>query len=147
MRFVRSIPALPVQDIAVAAHFYQEQLGFTAVHQDPGFAIVRRDGVDIHLWAANDDEWRQRLQSVLEGSLQLEPETTRLVISGAESFLAGTASCRIEVRGIDELHADLRTKGVLYSDDTMVKAKSWGTREFPALDLYGNLITFFEVGV
>ncbi len=147
MHFVRSIPALPVQDIEVAADFYQEQLGFTAVHQDPGFAIVRRDCVDIHLWVANDDEWWRRLRSLHDGSLQADPETARLVISGAESFLAGTASCRIEVKGIDELHADYQTKGVLYSDETVVKAEPWGTREFPSLDLHGNLITFFEVGV
>lgn len=144
MHLMRTIPALPVQDIAVAVDFYRDKLGFTEVHQDTGFAIVRRDSAEVHLWAARDERWQERLRAVLDGSLRVDAETTRMVVSGAESFLAGTASCRIEVEGIDDLHAEYQTKGVLYSDDTVVKAQPWGTREFPVLDLHRNLLTFFE---
>src|SRR5947208_198168 len=136
MRFVRTIPALPVQDIAVAITFYRDKLGFTEVHQDTGFAVVRRDGAEIHLWAAGDERWRRRLGAALDGSLPVDPDTVRMVVSGAESFLAGTASCRIEVQGIDDLYAEYRASGVLYSDETIVKAQPWGTREFPASDLH-----------
>jgi hypothetical protein len=64
--------------------------------------------------------------------------------SGAESFLAGTASCRIETDGVDELYAELRSAGVLHpvSRDG-VDATEIGTREFSALDVDGNLLTFF----
>ena len=68
----------------------------------------------------------------------------RPVSTGAESFLAGTASCRIEVEGIDELYEELRAADVLHPvsrdgvDDT-----DFGTREFATLDLDGNLVTFY----
>ena len=81
----------------------------------------------------------------LDGSLRVDPETALIVDSGAESLPAGTASCRIEVKGIEDLHAEYRAKGVLNSDERIVKTQPWGTREFPALDLHRNLLTFFEV--
>ena len=55
-------------------------LGFKVVHHEGGFSIVRRDGVELHLWEARDESWRQR------------SHTAPPVISGAESFIAGTAS-------------------------------------------------------
>ena len=65
--------------------------------------------------------------------------------SGAESFIAGTASFRVLVDGVDELYAELRQRDVLHPvsrdgvDDT-----DFGTREFATLDLDGNLVTFFQ---
>ncbi|RUQ32876.1 hypothetical protein ELQ35_01730 [Peribacillus cavernae] len=37
------------------------------------------------------------------------------VISGAESFIAGTSSCRIEVEGVDELYRRIQPLGILWS--------------------------------
>ncbi|NIQ58129.1 MAG: bleomycin resistance family protein, partial [Gammaproteobacteria bacterium] len=107
--------------------------GFAVGHHDDGFAIVTRDDVELHLWAACDETWKTR------GSIASRP-----VVSGAESFLAGTASCRIEVGGIDELYTEYRDRGVLYGPDTVIEARPWGTREFPTLDLERNLLTFYE---
>lgn len=118
----------------MAAAFYRERLGFSVRHEENCFAILTRDDVEIHLWAASNHSWKNRTSSL----------PSEAVVSGAESFIAGTASCRIEVRGIDELFAEYKERGVLYGSDTTVEAQPWGTREFPALDLERNLLTFFE---
>src|SRR3954469_14902055 len=96
-RLGRTIPALPVRDVAAAVERYRERFGFDAPHVEGGFALLRRDDAELHLWAASDEEWRTR-----------EDLRQRPVCSGAESFIAGTASCRIEVEGVDALFDELR---------------------------------------
>jgi catechol 2,3-dioxygenase-like lactoylglutathione lyase family enzyme len=129
----QTIPALPARDVAAAAAFYRDQLGFQVLHQDEGFAVLGRDEARVHLWQAGDESWRER------ESLD-EP-----VRSCAESFIAGTASCRILVEGVDDLYAELRERNVLHpvSRDG-VSETDFGSREFATLDQDGNLITFFE---
>jgi catechol 2,3-dioxygenase-like lactoylglutathione lyase family enzyme len=128
-----AIPALPVRDIAAAAEFYRDRLGFDAVHQDEGFAVLSRDEAVVHLWRAGDESWRERR------SLE-QP-----VRSGAESFIAGTASCRVLADGVDELYEELRGRGVLHQvSRNGVSETDFGTREFAALDQDGNLLTFFQ---
>jgi len=41
-------PRFAVGNLAQALAFY-EQLGFATTYQDEGFAIVERDGIDVHL--------------------------------------------------------------------------------------------------
>ncbi len=41
-------PRFVVQDMEQALAFYG-QLGFATTYQDEGFAIVKRDGIDLHL--------------------------------------------------------------------------------------------------
>jgi catechol 2,3-dioxygenase-like lactoylglutathione lyase family enzyme len=125
-----AIPALPVQNIVRAAAFYHEQLGFTIRHQDTGFAIFQRDEIEIHVWEASDEGWHGR-------------SGTAPVVSGAESFIAGTASCRIQVVGLNDLHAELQPRGILHPNAQLAD-QPWGTREFGVVDADGNLITFFE---
>jgi catechol 2,3-dioxygenase-like lactoylglutathione lyase family enzyme len=129
----QTIPALPVHEAAAAVDFYRDRLGFEALHHDGGFAVMRRDEAVVHLWQAGDDSWRGR------DSLE------RPVRSGAESFIAVTASCRILVEGVDELYDELRRSDVLHpvSKDG-VEETDFGTREFAALDFDCNLITFFQ---
>ena len=55
MRLLQAIPALPVRDIEKSVQFYRDQLDFEIAYQERGFAIVRRDSVEIHIWAANDE--------------------------------------------------------------------------------------------
>jgi catechol 2,3-dioxygenase-like lactoylglutathione lyase family enzyme len=129
----QTIPALPVRDVAAAAAFYGDRLGFTPVHQEGGFAVLERDDAVVHLWQAGDESWRQR------NSLD------RPVQSGAESFIAGTASCRIRVDGVDELYEELRAEDVLHPTSTDgVSETDFGTREFATLDGDGNLVSFFQ---
>ena len=58
-------------------------------------------------------------------------------------ILAGTASCRIGVEGVDELHGVLQPLGILHPNAQLAD-QPWGTRDFGVLDPDNNLITFFE---
>jgi hypothetical protein len=98
------------------------------------FAKLLRDEVEIHLWASCDKSWKWR--SIL---LFVRP-----IWSGAETFIAGTHSCRVQVVEIDKLYSELSKNGILYNTKTVIEKTDWGTREFPTLDLHGNLLTFFE---
>ena len=139
----RTIPALPVSDVPAAVAYYRERFGFDARHEDSGFAVLVRDDAVLHLWGATDDRWRE---STIEGRSRLrENREQRPIRSGAESFLAGTASCRIEVTDVDALFAELQSAGVLHPVSTAgVTATDFGTREFATLDSDGNLIAFFR---
>jgi catechol 2,3-dioxygenase-like lactoylglutathione lyase family enzyme len=129
----QTIPALPVRDAAAAVDFYRGRLGFEVRHHDGGFAVLARDEAMLHLWQAGDESWRER------DSLE------RPVRSGAESFIAGTASCRIVVDGVDELYEELRRSDILHPVSRGgVDETDYGTREFATVDLDGNLITFFQ---
>lgn len=130
MRFLYAIPALPVKDIGRSVEFYRDKLGFTVVHQEAGFAVLQRDAAAIHLWAASDEDWRTRSGS--------SP-----VVSGAESFIAGTASCRVAVEHVDELHGALHPLGILHRNAPL-RDQWWGSREFGVVDPDNNLVTFFE---
>jgi catechol 2,3-dioxygenase-like lactoylglutathione lyase family enzyme len=130
----RTIPALPVRDVPTAVAQYRERFGFEPVHETEGFAVIGRDDAVLHLWGATDEDWRSRADLA-----------ERPVCSGAESFIAGTASCRIEVVDVDALFDELQAADVLHPvsrggvDDT-----DFGTREFATLDTDGNLLTFFR---
>jgi len=65
--------------------------------------------------------------------------------AAAVDFIAGTASCRIAVEGVDALYEEMRESDVLHpvSKDA-VETTAFGTREFGTLDLDGNLVTFFQ---
>jgi catechol 2,3-dioxygenase-like lactoylglutathione lyase family enzyme len=129
----QTIPALPVREMTAAVGFYRDRLGFEVLHSDGGFAVLGRDEAVLHLWEAGDESWRER------GSLD------RPVRSGAESFIAGTASCRVRVEGVDELYEELRASEVLHKvSRDGVSETDFGTREFATLDLDGNLVSFFE---
>jgi catechol 2,3-dioxygenase-like lactoylglutathione lyase family enzyme len=130
----QTIPALPVRDVPAAVSHYRERFGFEAPHETDGFAVIARDQAVLHLWAASDDEWRAR------DDLAAKP-----VCSGAESFIAGTASCRIETRDVDGLDDELRATDVLHQvSRNGVTTTDFGTREFATVDLDGNLLTFFR---
>ena len=115
-----SIPALPVGDVSTAVAHFRDRLKFTPIHVDDGFAVLGRDGARVHLWQAGDRSWSER-----------DDLRERPVRSGAESFLAGTASCRIETDDVDGLYAELAAADVLHpvSHDGVTET-DFGTREF-----------------
>ncbi|MET0683812.1 MAG: VOC family protein [Solirubrobacteraceae bacterium] len=130
----RTIPALPVRDVVAAAAYYRDRFGFDSPHETADFAVLVRDDAVLHLWGATDDDWRTR-----------DDLARRPICSGAESFLAGTASCRIEVADVDALYAELRAAGVLHDvSRDGVSVTDFGTTEFATLDADGNLLTFFR---
>lgn len=136
MKMLQAIPALPVHDIKIAVEFYRDKFGFDPSYLECGFARLHRSNVEIQLWAASDESWKDRPAATPFSAID----------SGAESFLAGTASCRIEVEGIDALYAEYKESGVLYDSASKIETEWWGDRDFHTLDLHGNLITFFERG-
>lgn len=129
---IKAIPYLPVNDLKKAILFYETKLGFTCAYSDDqGFARLVRDEVELHLWVASDQSWKETF-------------FRKPVVSGAESFIAGTASVRIEVEDIEEIYIEYKNSAVLYSENTIIEEKPWNTLEFPILDLSGNLITLYE---
>jgi hypothetical protein len=123
-----------VRVVAAAVRHYRERFGFDAPHETEGFAVITRDDAVLHLWAASGEDWRERAGF-----------TSKPVCSGAESFIAGTASCRIETGDVDGLYEELRAADVLHPVSREgVTTTDFGTREFATLDLDGNLLTFFH---
>ena len=130
--FGATIPALPSSDVERSVNFYRDRLGFELAYSERNdLAILRRDSATIHLWGATDESWRAR------------DDWRRPVVSGAESFLAGTASCRIEVKGVDELYALCSEQSIVHPRGALAD-QWWGSREFAVLDPDGNLVTFFQ---
>jgi hypothetical protein len=99
--------------------------------KDSLFLCVTR--VEVHLWQADDERWKTR-------SAQ-EP-----ACSGAESFIAGTASCWIAMTGADALYQQVQPHGVIHPNGHL-SAAAWGTREFGVSDPDKNLITFLATAV
>jgi uncharacterized glyoxalase superfamily protein PhnB len=119
-RFVSAVPALPISDERRAVTFYVDVLGFVELlHAGKGLGILRRDDVELHLWVA-------------DGSGR-----------GAERHLAGSASCRIQVTGIEALYDACVRHGVVHPNAPLLD-QWWGTREFGVVDPDGNLIGLFE---
>ncbi|AZI40990.1 MAG TPA: hypothetical protein DIT10_04355 [Chryseobacterium sp.] len=87
IRLIKTIPVFPVRNIDKAVMFYKAQFGFDCRHKETTFAILIRDGIELHLWASCNNNWKWK-----NIFLFLKP-----ISSGTESFLAGTHSCRIEV--------------------------------------------------
>ena len=102
------------------------------IHHEDGFAVVRSGQVELHLWQAGDESWRER-------EYAQEP-----IVSGAESFLAGTASCRVEVDEVNELHGIFQPLGILHPNAPL-RDEGYGTRQFSIVDPDNNLVTFFEL--
>lgn len=119
--FLSAVPALPVSDERRAVAFFAEVLEFEELRDADGrgLGILRRDAVEVHLWVA-------------DGSAV-----------GAERHLAGSASCRVQVTGVDDLYERCRAAGVVHPAAALAD-QPWGTREFGVLDPDGNLIRLFE---
>jgi catechol 2,3-dioxygenase-like lactoylglutathione lyase family enzyme len=125
-------PALPATDVARSRDFFVETFGFDVIADDQGFALLRKDAVTLSLWGATDDTWLTRT------------DWARPVSSGAETFIAGTASCSFETSGIDELYERCNQLGIVHPNGH-VEDTEWGAREFSALDPDGNLVRFWEL--
>lgn len=120
VRFVAAVPSLPVSDERRAVEFYVGVLGFVELlHDGEGLGILRHDDVELHLWVA-------------DGSAP-----------GAERHLAGSASCRVEVTGVDALYETCVQRGVIHPR-AHLREQWWGTREFGVVDPDGNLISLYQ---
>ena len=127
---LQAYPNLPVRDVARSVEFFRDKLGLPPRHQEAGFAILSRDAIEVHLWLANDESWRTR-------------NGDQLIVSGAESFIAGTASCRVRVEGVEELYDSALRLGIVHGNAPLTD-QPWGDRDFAIQDPDGNLVTFFQ---
>lgn len=110
---LRAIPKLASLDLERTQRFWSEKLGFDRLFTYPDYGISGRDGVQVHFWLTDDADI---------------PKHT---------------GCRIDVTGVDALHDEMRTAGVVHPNGPLTD-QPWGFREFSVLDGDGNLVTFGE---
>jgi catechol 2,3-dioxygenase-like lactoylglutathione lyase family enzyme len=79
-----AIPILASLNGEETVKFYTEKLGFTFHSSWDGYLIFSRDGVNIHLWPAEDPE------------------------------IAKSTGCYINVTEVDQLYAELKVKGLIH---------------------------------
>jgi len=117
-----AIPILFVRDVAAAAAFYQDQLGF---HVDflhglpPFYGAVSRDGARLHLRFVH------------------QPNFTELAAREGSLILA-----MIEVVNVKALFEQFEARGVDFPQRLVRQA--WGGLDFHVRDLDGNVISFVE---
>ena len=110
---VKAVPRFPVLDVRAALEFYEKQLGFTKLFDWDDYAGVGRDGFELHLFRTDDRN------------------------------LPRWTACRVNVVGVDALHAELEKAGVIHPNGGLAN-QPWGFREFTVLDPFGNAIVFGE---
>jgi len=111
-------PVLPSQNVAAAIEFYRKlgfQLAFQDSHEDPRYAGVVRDQVEIHLQWHAAEEWAAVERPML----------------------------RLKVSNVDGLFEELKTQGV-YHANTALRNTAWNTREFAFYDGDKNGLTFYR---
>jgi catechol 2,3-dioxygenase-like lactoylglutathione lyase family enzyme len=112
-------PVLPCRDVRASVAFYVDRLGFTRLFQDvpeePRYAGVGRDGVEIHLQWHDPAEWER-----------VERPMLRFVVPEVES-----------------LFEEYRVAGVFHGQ-TALRDTAWRTREFAFYDLDKNGLTFYR---
>jgi catechol 2,3-dioxygenase-like lactoylglutathione lyase family enzyme len=120
-------PVLMSSDVVASARFY-ERLGFRLTFQDnpndPKYAAVMRDGVELHL------QWHDRSQW---------------------THHADRPTYRFVVPELDDLYAEFHDSGVLGEQSSHGSSPwaspgntPWGTREFHILDPDGNGLQFYR---
>lgn len=110
---------LPSRDVAAAIGFYVGRLGFALAFadstRDPGYAGLRRDGIELHLQWHDEEEWSRVERPML----------------------------RFVVPEVEALFEEYRDQGV-FQERTALRRTPWGTREFAFYDLDMNGLTFYR---
>lgn len=111
-------PVLATRDVRAAIQFY-ERLGFTMTFcdtpNDPKYAGVRRDGVELHLQWHDASQW----------------------IPGQDR-----PNYRFVVQDVDGLYNEWMAKQAIDAN-TKLRDTPWGTREFHVRDLDLNGLQFY----
>lgn len=121
-QLLRTNTVLPVHDIPTATAWYEKALGFETVYLHEGrdasevtnYAILRRDGLDVHL--------------ILD-----EPPPDQ-----AAWTKAGTGYLYLIVRDVDAVFAEVKATGVAIARG--LATDNWGARGFNLTDPSGNAI-------
>lgn len=121
VRFKKVAPQLVVPDVVKTAEFYRDELGFTILGyflDPPVYAMVSRDGVEIH-FGKGDDDTVQLNESVRKGL-------------GSDIY--------IWVSDIDQLFAELSAKNVEIVEGPIERI--YGSREVTIKDCNGFQLVF-----
>lgn len=105
-------------NLETAIAFYEQKLGFTTIYKEGNpatIAIVKRNSAEI-LLQQNDDR-----------------------------HLAEWTTLRIQVEQIEQLYAELQTKGgEMIHPNGKLQTKPWGMKEFAVIDSAGVCLTFYK---
>lgn len=119
-RFIEVNPVLPVRDVPAAVRFYCDRLGFTALFQDnsdePRYAVVRRDTVELHLQWHDPTDFRDAVDTLM---------------------------LRFVIDDVDALFEEYRIQDVFHAQ-TALRDTAWNTREFAFYDPDSNGLTFYR---
>jgi uncharacterized glyoxalase superfamily protein PhnB len=117
--FPGAVPEIPVRDIAAAAAYYVEILGFALDWGDDELGLAGISKGNCRLFLANR-QYRKRYGNV-------GPSLTWLNLESKEE--------------VDELYRIWSSSGAKLMDAP--ESKAWGLHEFTAADLDGNLFRVF----
>jgi len=116
------IPILFVRDVAAAAAWYADKLGFTVdfLHGNPPFyGAVSRDGLHLHLRFVHQPNFAE-----------LAARETSLILA------------TIEVSSVQALFEEFAARGVAFAQKPM--KQPWGGTDFQVADPDGNVISFVQ---
>jgi catechol 2,3-dioxygenase-like lactoylglutathione lyase family enzyme len=117
-RLAIAYPQIFVGDVARAAEFYREKLGFSAEYlygEPPFYALVSRDGVGVNL--------RHVDRPVLDRSREKDLLSANIVVAGVKALFL-----EFEARGVEM--------------PQRLKPQPWGASDFIVRDPDGNLLCF-----
>lgn len=118
MRLGSPIPILRMFNEAKAREFYIEFLGFTV-------------------------DWEHRFEPGLPLYCQISRAGCKLHLSEHHGDATPGSALRIEVEGLDELHAELTAKTYQYARPG-IEQQSWG-RDMAITDPFGNRLVFSDL--
>lgn len=114
--FLEISPVLPSQDINRDVEWYIKNIGFSLLHQDNMYAVLRRENLCIHLqWHADT----------------------------ADDPLLGGSVIKIFVQNLMPIFNELAATG-LVNEEKLRLNTDWNTNEFGFYDLNRNAIFFVE---
>jgi catechol 2,3-dioxygenase-like lactoylglutathione lyase family enzyme len=120
-------PVLASNDVNASVNFFR-RLGFQLSFQDDGveprYAVVQRDGIELHIQWAGVDQWAHPVDR---------------------------PACRFSVSDVDQLYKEFIANGAITDTSTAGSPWSapadtpWGTREFHLRDPGQNSLQFFRL--
>jgi hypothetical protein len=119
-------PVLASNDVTASVQFYR-LLGFTLALQDepsePKYAVLRRDGVELHIQWAGPDQWAHPIDR---------------------------PACRFIVSDVDAIYEEFVVAGSISTESSQGSPWAapadtpWGTREFHLRDPGQNSLQFYR---
>jgi uncharacterized glyoxalase superfamily protein PhnB len=109
---LRIAPEVPVSDVGRSATYYEDKLGFKTVMIMPAGDYAVVERDEVAI-------------HLFEAGNEVSP-----------------VAMHIFTRGLDDLHAELRRRGAVITQEIVTQA--WGNRDFRVKDEFGNELKFSE---